>query len=271
MLTREQRSHLAEGPFFCDEFITASNYSTVRPNGRDDWLIIYTESGSGLVRTTDGEAAAIRGDALLFGPGEAQDYRTNPAVGAWHLLWAHFNPSSETLIQLSWPRTDCGLRLLRLEGEVRAEFRTAMLRMLSLWKRDIPNSEELAINALDSAFLWAAIADSRGKWVSMDARVRRAIDHLSANLSQPFRLDELARHCGVSVSRLAHLFKSETGVPPQQYLERQRLRHASQLLRRTSLTVAEVAAESGYPDPFYFSNRFRRSTGESPSSFRRSG
>jgi AraC family transcriptional regulator of arabinose operon len=43
---------------------------------------------------------------------------------------------------------------------------------------------------------------------------------------------------------------------------------ASRLLRLTSLTIQEVAGEVGYDDPFYFSNRFRRYSGKSPSQFR---
>jgi AraC family transcriptional regulator of arabinose operon len=43
---------------------------------------------------------------------------------------------------------------------------------------------------------------------------------------------------------------------------------ASRLLRLTGFTITEVAAEVGYADPFYFSNRFRRYSGKSPSQFR---
>jgi AraC family transcriptional regulator of arabinose operon len=43
---------------------------------------------------------------------------------------------------------------------------------------------------------------------------------------------------------------------------------AGQLLRLTGLGIAEVAAEVGYDDPFYFSNRFHRYSGKSPTQFR---
>ena len=54
----------------------------------------------------------------------------------------------------------------------------------------------------------------------------------------------------------------------QQFVERHRMQHACQLLRLTSLTIAEIAAEAGYADAFYFSNRFRRYAGASPTQFR---
>ncbi|RYX86345.1 AraC family transcriptional regulator [bacterium] len=93
---------------------------------------------------------------------------------------------------------------------------------------------------------------------------------MSINLKRPFELSGVANHCGLSVSRLSHLFKAHMGESPQQFHERQRLQHATQLLRLTGLSVAEVAQEIGYADPFYFSNRFRRAFGKSPLQFRKS-
>jgi len=40
----------------------------------------------------------------------------------------------------------------------------------------------------------------------LSRRVRKAVNHLAAHYREPFRLEELARLCGLSVSRLAHLF-----------------------------------------------------------------
>ena len=107
-----------------------------------------------------------------------------------------------------------------------------------------------------------------GGKLTMDLRVRKAIDYLATDLRGPFDLERLARHCGMSVSRLAHLFKQQTGASPREYLERHRMQRACQLLRVTALGISEVAAEVGYPDAFYFSNRFRRAFGQSPSRFR---
>jgi AraC family transcriptional regulator of arabinose operon len=162
------------------------------------------------------------------------------------------------------------VRSLHLEkGEVRDSFVAAMHRLIRIFRRRLPNAREFAVNALEEALLWADVTASRGDWVRTDARVRKAMDFLGANLREPFRVDAVARHCGLSVSRLAHLFKAETGTSLQPFFEQQRMGHASQLLRLTALSIAEIAAEIGYDDPFYFSNRFRRYAGKSPTEFRR--
>jgi AraC family transcriptional regulator of arabinose operon len=164
-----------------------------------------------------------------------------------------------------------GVKSVHLEaGEVRECFVAAMLRTIRTFRRKLPNLLDFAGNAFEEALLWAHTITSRQAWLRTDTRVRKAMDYLAANLRKPFRLEILARHCGLSVSRLAHLFKAESGLSPQQFFEQQRMWHAGQLLRLTGLRIAEIADEVGYADAFYFSNRFRRYAGKSPTQFRAS-
>jgi AraC family transcriptional regulator of arabinose operon len=209
------------------------------------------------------------GDIVLFAPHEYHDYRTAPDTGKWRLLWAHFLPKPYWQAWLKWPETEQGFRLFKLEEElVREEFRDAMRRMIKASKRAVSIAGDLGMLALEEALLWARLAVYRDEWVTMDGRVRRAIDYLAANFREPFQMERLARHSGLSVSRLAHLFTEQTGLSPQRFMERHRLQAASRLLRMTDFTVTEVAGEVGYEDPFYFSNRFRRYSGKSPSQYR---
>ncbi len=253
----------------CAEFRRGRGYRHRRPQGSGDCLLIYTEGGSGRIVSPAGSHLTRPGEVLIYGPGDLQDYATEPRTGRWHLLWVHFVPRLPWEVWLRWPANEAGLKSLRLEGEIQREFAAAMRRMIHVSRRKIPFASDLAANALEEALLWANVAASRDTWLSLDPRVRQAIDHLVSNSRAPFRLDALARHCGVSVSRLAHLFKQQTGATPQQFAERHRLEHAGELLRLTGLSVAEVAAETGYADAFYFSTRFRRHTGHSPLQFRK--
>jgi AraC family transcriptional regulator of arabinose operon len=105
----------------------------------------------------------------------------------------------------------------------------------------------------------------------MDERILRAIEIMASHFHEPTSLPRLASRCGLSLSRFAHLFKEQTGITPQRLLEENRLRHAAHLLLSTGLMVFEIASEVGYESPFYFSNRFRRFWGKTPSAFRRAG
>ena len=254
---------------FANEFRRGPAYSNVRARGSGDWLLIYTEAGAGRFVSDSGVLDSVPGDAILYAPSDAQNYSTAATAGKWHLLWVHFMPKPHWQVWLPWPVTKCGLRVLHFEqGEEREAFRAAMLRMIHVSRRKIPGASDFAANALEEALLWSNVAASRDQWLAMDPRVRKAIDYLVANLRKPFLLETLALHCGASVSRLAHLFKQQTGASPQQFLERHRMQYACQLLRLTNLSVAEIGSETGYSDAFYFSNRFHRYTSKSPSQFR---
>jgi AraC family transcriptional regulator, arabinose operon regulatory protein len=65
------------------------------------------------------------------------------------------------------------------------------------------------------------------------------------------------------------LFREHLGTSPQRYVERQRVIRATQLLELTARPVAAIAREVGWTDPLYFSQRFARFTGLSPTAYRR--
>lgn len=269
MKQRRINVHTPVTELYSDEFRRGSTYTTLRPNGSGDWLLIYTVAGSGRFVTPSGTYDSVPGDAVLYAPKDYQDYSTAPSEGKWHLLWAHFTPKPHWRTWLPWPMTEKGIRLLHFgKGYARNAFRDAMFRMVRMLRRKFPVAVDFSANALEEALLWANVASSKDEWFSIDPRIRTAIDYFVEDLRRPFLLKTLAAHCGLSVSRLAHLFKQHTGMSPQQFLERHRMQRACQLLRLSSLNIAEIADETGYPDAFYFSNRFRKYAGKSPSEFR---
>ena len=254
---------------FADDFRRGRDYTNLRPNGSGDWLLIYTLRGSGLFVSATGAAHRSHpGEVILYRPEEFQDYSTNPAEGRWHLLWAHFVERPEWNPLLQWAPSPEGFRIRSLwEGESRERFQDAMRRCSRWSHQQMPLGRQFALNALEEALLWThAVAGSPRR---PDARVRSAMDYLADGSRREFSLEALARHAGVSVSRLALLFKQETGFSPRYFWERSRLQRAAALLRLTSVPIAEVAAETGFEDPFYFSNRFKKMFGRSPTAYRR--
>ena len=134
----------------------------------------------------------------------------------------------------------------------------------ALRRRDV-----LAMNALEEVLLWLDAENPRAADAALDPRVRAVTEHVCRHLDQRLSLDDLADVAGLSVSRLAHLFRELTATTPQQFLEQQRLARARQLLAATPLSIKEIAQQVGFENPFYFSLRFRRGTGMSPRAWRR--
>lgn len=90
------------------------------------------------------------------------------------------------------------------------------------------------------------------------------LDDLSAN----WTVGELARISNISESHLHRQFRGQLGVSPIAWLTQARGEAAARLLTTTQLPVAEVGTRVGWPDPNYFSRRFRSIYGVTPSAFR---
>jgi AraC-like DNA-binding protein len=103
-------------------------------------------------------------------------------------------------------------------------------------------------------------------WI--DFRMSRAKGYMRNNLEQPLRLGAIADEMGMSVSRFSHLFKSQTGLAPKQWLKRARIEKAARLLAlRPELSIKEVAGEVCF-NSSRLSREFRRQHGITPSGYR---
>lgn len=84
----------------------------------------------------------------------------------------------------------------------------------------------------------------------------------------PVSVADLADQLGISVRTLNRRFRQATGLTPQEYVLRQRLDVARELLRTSNLSITEVAAAVGYSDSAYFARLFRQQMKQSPRDFR---
>ena len=73
----------------------------------------------------------------------------------------------------------------------------------------------------------------------------------------------------MSPYHFAKAFKTATGLPPHQFIIRERIERAKSLLKASRTPVSEVAALVGYQTPSRFSQLFKRQVGVTPGLFRR--
>lgn len=87
-------------------------------------------------------------------------------------------------------------------------------------------------------------------------------------LDRPLSLAELAAHAGMSVRTFCRRFGEEVGMPPGQWLARQRVEHARRLLETTDLPVDHVAAHAGFGTAASLRQHLARTLGVSPTAYR---
>jgi AraC family transcriptional regulator len=100
--------------------------------------------------------------------------------------------------------------------------------------------------------------------------LNQLIDKIEANPVEPFELASLAANCGYSYGRFLRAFRAKTGFSPHRYITRLRLNRAKQLMRKHSLTLLEIALETGFASHAHFTHAFRQHFGCAPSDFRHS-
>ncbi len=170
---------------------------------------------------------------------------------------------------MQWPEIVPGWHHLRLKE---AENGPITKSLLEMHRRALRLGEDrhaalLALNALEEVLI-RADAVNAGAHRPVDNPTRLVINFLSEHYDRPLTLRELAGMSRQSVARLTREFRRHTGMSVQVYLENFRLDRARRLLGRTSLSLKEIAVQTGFQSPFYFSRRFKRKTGKSPRAYR---
>ncbi len=100
----------------------------------------------------------------------------------------------------------------------------------------------------------------------VDERVKAVVGELAADPSNTLSLAILANHVKLSASRLAHLFRRDTGLPVRQYRLWLRLRYAARQIAR-GRSLIEAAHVAGFADSAHFCRICRRMFGVTPSEF----
>jgi transcriptional regulator GlxA family with amidase domain len=91
---------------------------------------------------------------------------------------------------------------------------------------------------------------------------------LNDRLTEPVRVEELARHCGLSQRSLLRRFRETARLTPARYLQTLRLERAKALLEETDLSAAAVAARCGYADTATFRKTFKLRIRLTPQQYR---
>jgi AraC family transcriptional regulator len=99
-------------------------------------------------------------------------------------------------------------------------------------------------------------------------QLQKVANFATEHLSEEISVDTLAHIVELSPSHFAHAFKQTTGMSPLQFVTRERITRAQQLIHETSRSLIEIALDVGYTSPSHFAQVFRRIVGVTPTEFR---
>ena len=99
------------------------------------------------------------------------------------------------------------------------------------------------------------------------AFLKKATSLIKDNLSKEFNVDDLCSEIGMSRSSFYNKIKALTNCSPSEFVRQIRMKEAANLLKSQKYTVAEVSDLTGYGDPKYFTDVFKKHYGMSPSAY----
>ena len=99
--------------------------------------------------------------------------------------------------------------------------------------------------------------------------VESALEYIDRNYTdENISLNTVARAINISANYLSAVFSQTMGLSFVEYLTQKRMTRAKQLLRQSKKRTGEIAAETGYKDPHYFSFVFKKTQGLTPREYR---
>ncbi len=99
-------------------------------------------------------------------------------------------------------------------------------------------------------------------------KLARVTDFINDKLEEDLTLAELASVAGLSRFHFARAFRRTTGLTPLQYLMKQRIERAKELLKNRELPLVEISFRTGFKNQSHFTTLFRKFTSLTPKAWR---
>jgi len=100
------------------------------------------------------------------------------------------------------------------------------------------------------------------------SQIKPATDFISQHFNEQITLEDVAHSAHLSVSRLSHIFKEQTGLTIVDYITKSRIEYAKLLLISTNKNCTEICFDTGYNNQSYFTRTFKEVTSMTPRQFR---
>ncbi|HVZ64597.1 MAG TPA: AraC family transcriptional regulator [Lacunisphaera sp.] len=257
--------HVTDAGFFP----VARGHRIERPAGAPTTLVILCRAGHGWFRCGGPDTKVSPGDVVWLPSRQAHAYGAD-ALDPWTIAWVHFaGEEAEAWRRLLAEAAGTNDRLVSLPIDRLDEIGMEDVYR-PLERGHAVRDQSAAVVALRSALqAMVELAAAHRRPTTAHERVAAAEEKLRRDWRQRPKLRQLAGAAGMSVTHFSALFRRRTGFSPVDFLIRQRVRQAGQLLDSTSLSIREIAEQVGYDDPYYFSRCFRRVMGCSPRAYRK--
>ncbi|MBR5307585.1 MAG: helix-turn-helix domain-containing protein [Clostridia bacterium] len=257
------------------------------PERHDSWEMVYVDKGN-IIAVTDGVGCPLlQGQAIFHEPGEIHAHISDNEV-ANNMLVITFTCHSEAMEffrKKTFTLDKTAKTLLSLFTD---EAKAAMGKIPSEYTDrrplDFSHEEFGASQLMESHFTELLIklirsgtelagkisSNAESRTIAKNSIVELICDYMQASLDRNLSLECLCNHFFIGKSQLSAMFREKTGRSPMQYYADLKITEAKKLLREDNLSVSQITDALGYSGIHNFSRAFKKSTGFSPTEYKKS-
>lgn len=242
------------------------------PATRNHYLFHYIISGTGtlMANNAKGETQTYSiksGQGFLIFPGQITTYIADQNL-PWEYVWIEFD----------------GLRVKEALDLTELSVNTPVYHSHSKDLREqlmneilyiVHHAKESPFHLIGHLYLFLDYLTQSAKSTKLvqsskmsDYYIKEAINYIEQNFQNNITIEDIAAVCGINRSYFGKIFRNSIGRSPQEFLMNYRMVKATELLKLTSLSIAEIGAAVGYENQLHFSRAFKTIYGVSPREWR---
>ena len=242
------------------------------PATRNHYLFHYIISGIGTLMADNakGETQTYSiksGQGFLIFPGQITTYYADQNL-PWEYVWIEFDGLR---VKEALDLTELSVNTPVYHSHSKDLREQLMNEMLYI----IHHAKESPFHLIGHLYLFLDYLTQSAKSTKLvqsskmsDYYIKEAINYIEQNFQNDITIEDIAAVCGINRSYFGKIFRNSIGRSPQEFLMNYRMVKATELLKLTSLSIAEIGSAVGYENQLHFSRAFKTIYGVSPREWR---
>ncbi|MGN0333097.1 MAG: AraC family transcriptional regulator [Lachnospiraceae bacterium] len=242
------------------------------PAARNHYLFHYVISGTGKLMADNSSGQTVEyqiksGQGFMLFPHQINTYIAD-SVLPWEYVWIEFDGlRAKEAVEIAGLSRDAPVYRASSK-DLRNEMMNEMLYI-------VKHSSDSPFHLIGHLYLFIdyftrSISSVRMKQSGKlrDFYIKEALSYIEQNFQNDITVEDIAAFCGLNRSYFGKIFHDTLEKSPQEFLINYRMTKAAELLKLTTLSIADIGNAVGYPNQLHFSRAFKNVYGMSPRNWR---
>ena len=242
------------------------------PAARNHYIFHYVISGTGTLLADDEHGNTTEwqvksGQGFMLFPGQVNTYIADSKL-PWEYTWVEFDGLRAREIVTTAGLSPNEPVYHASSKELRNQMMEEMLYLSH-------HPEEAPFHLIGHLYLFldyfmrsAATVHVKQNGSIRNFYIKEALSYIEQNFQNDISVEDISAFCGLNRSYFGKIFHDTIGRSPQEFLISYRMTKATELLKITSLSIADIGNAVGYPNQLHFSRAFKNVYGMSPRNWR---